>query len=198
MNPVIATMIKSSGRSWWEARYSDGRVVSEWDTVPGVIKLPYGAIGGGSEWENASKKGMVGLRLLCPNGMCGELEAPEGWKFFQLKAGGVRIGGPKSGHFQTAHVIGVVENEAGDCLCRAWEDAEYSQFETITDVKRMEAAKKKYRVEVIGPGYCPTDFRYRCYSEVHPGRLIEFRDNVRAFKYQNLGMLSLDVQGLRI
>ena len=87
MNPAIAAMIKASGRSWWEARYSDGRTIGEWDTLGSKLPLPLARFGHLSKWEEIPKQRMVGLRLLCPNGMAGELEAPEGFRFFQLKAG---------------------------------------------------------------------------------------------------------------
>jgi hypothetical protein len=81
-----------------------------------------------SRWEEIPKKGMVGLRLLCPNGMVGELEAPEGHKFFQLKVGsvGVKVSMGNNGRNplireQEAHIIGVVKDDEGNCLCRAWE-----------------------------------------------------------------------------
>lgn len=128
MNPAIAGMIRASGRSWWQARYSDGKVLSEWDTITHKLRLPFKS-NGSSRWEDISKTGMVGLRLLCPNGMAGELEAPEGHRFFQLKVGGIAVAMTFGGgafantteHFQEAHIIGVVKNEDGDCLCRAWE-----------------------------------------------------------------------------
>jgi hypothetical protein len=96
---------------------------------------------------------MIGLRLLCPNGVTGELEAPEGHKFFQLKAGGINIG-PGGGQYCDAHIIGVVIDSSGKCLCRAW--------------------------------------------ELRKERLIQFYDNIFAMKYRNIGMLSTEVQGLKI
>lgn len=132
MNPIISTMIRYSGRSWWQCRYSSGKVLSEWDTLTSKRLFPVGK-GSSSRWEEVPKVGMIGLRLLCPNGMAGELEAPEGHRFFQLKSGGQSVrfspGGPtgltpnvsSSEHFQDAHIIGVVKNIKGDCLCRAWE-----------------------------------------------------------------------------
>ena len=122
MNRFVAGMIKASGRSWWQARYSDGRVLSEWDTLAtfGAF-LPIGS-SKTSRWEEAPKQGMIGLRLLCPNGMAGELEASEGHRFLQLKAGGsgVGIGASAGGHWINAHIIGVVQDPTGNCLCRAW------------------------------------------------------------------------------
>lgn len=119
-SPIIAAMIMHSGRSWWEARYSSGKVISEWDTLTDKVKLPIG-LGKSSRWELADKKGMVGLRLLCPNGMAGELEAPEGFKFFQLKSGGLMVGQVGGKHYIDAHIIGVVQDTEGKCLCRAWD-----------------------------------------------------------------------------
>jgi hypothetical protein len=126
MNPLLASMIRASDRSWWQARYSEGRILSEWDTLLGKVKLPTNK-NGSSRWEEIPKKGMVGLRLLCPNGMAGELEAPEGYRFFQLKVGGASvslgfIGGIKGlQRFCDAHIIGVVSDIEGNCFCRAWE-----------------------------------------------------------------------------
>ena len=119
MNRLIVAMIRQSGRAWWQARYSDGKVLSEWDTIPRGL-LPTGN-GRTSRWEEVPKDHMVGLRLLCPNGMAGELEAPQGHRFFQLKVGGYTVG---KGHFCDAQIIGVVANAEGDCLCRAWETKE--------------------------------------------------------------------------
>ena len=143
MNPIIVAMIMSSGRSWWQARYSNGKVLSEWDTLTGKVKLPFGT-GSSSRWEDVPKQGMVGLRLLCPNGMAGELEAPEGFRFFQLKVGGVDVGigftGGISGtrHFCDAHIIGVVEDDKGNCLCRAWEIKEGQLIEFRDNIYNME------------------------------------------------------------
>lgn len=117
MNPIIAAMIRSSGHSWWQARYADGKVLSEWDTLTTRLLIPIGS-GRSSRWEEVPKKGMIGLRVLCPNGMCGELEAPEGHRFLQLKAGGVDVA---RGHFCDAHIIGVLTDDNGNCFCRAWE-----------------------------------------------------------------------------
>ena len=145
MNPIVAAMIRRSGRSWWQARYAGRRVLSEWDTAQGVSKfLPILAAGRTSRWEEVPKKGMVGLRLLCPNGMAGELEAPEGHRFFQLKAGGMDVGIGFTGgvgsakHSCDAHIIGVVEDIEGNCLCRAWETKEKRLIEFRDNIYGMK------------------------------------------------------------
>lgn len=139
MNPIIAAMICNSGRSWWQARFSDGRIINEWNTLVGEIRLPLG-LGRSSQWENVPKDGMIGLRLLCPNGMAGELEAPEGHKFFQLKAGGMDLGfgGAKGGRYCDAHIIGVVRDASGSCFCRAWDMREKRLIEFYDNIFAMK------------------------------------------------------------
>lgn len=144
------SMIPYSGRSWWQARYSDGKILAEWDTLLGEPLFPT-SIGKSSRWEEVPKKGMIGLRILCPNGMCGELEAPEGHRFFQLKVGYLKVG---KGQSTGKHLIGVVINSKGDCFCRAW------------------------------------DYLTK--------QLVQFTDNIFDMKYENIGKLSLEVQGLKV
>jgi len=207
MNPAIAAMIRRSGRSWWQARYSDGKVLSEWDTLTTKLLLPFGK-GRSSRWEDVPKDRMVGLRLLCPNGMAGELEAPEGHLFFQLKAGGFGVGmgagarGPKSGRFTIAHVIGVVEDASGNCTCYAWE---YPQKKDVLHRVCWKCG------QVVTTEFCPCGqdlrgiapadkARLRTFSKeklVKPAGLVKFRDNITDIKYQNIGKLSLVVQQLR-
>ena len=137
MNPIIATMIRTSGHSWWQARYSDGKVLSEWDTLTGKIRLPVSK-NGSSRWEEVPKKGMIGLRLLCPNGMAGELEAPEGHRFIQLKAGGVMVGPSGTSRYQDAHIIGVIRDDKGGCFCHAWEHKTRRLIEFYDNVLNMK------------------------------------------------------------
>jgi len=143
MNRLIAAMIRRSGRSWWQARFSSGKILNEWDTLTGRLRLPTGN-GKSSRWEETPKEGMVGLRLLCPNGMAGELEAPEGHRFFQLKAGGMDVGIGFTGgitgvkQFCDAHIIGVVEDDEGNCLCRAWETKERRLIEFRDNIHNMK------------------------------------------------------------
>ena len=137
MDIFTSRMILHSGRSWWQCRYSDGKVLSEWDTLTGKLRLPFGN-GASSRWEEAPKKGMVGLRILCPNGMAGELEAPEGHLFFQLKVGGVDVGQRGAGRFCDAHIIGVVGNGEGDCICRVWETKERRLLTVEDNIYRMK------------------------------------------------------------
>jgi len=157
MNPVIAAMIRHSGRSWWQVRYSDGHVLSEWATLQGETRLPFGQ-GRSSRWEELTKYGMVGIRLLCPNGIAGEIEGILGTQFLQLKTGGISVGiGIGSNikginRFCDAHIIGAVENDNGDCFCRAWEHKEKRLIafrDNIHDMKYRNIGKLNLDVQGI-------------------------------------------------
>ena len=202
MNPLIVAMIRHSGRSWWQARYSDGKVLSEWDTLTDWPRLPLGItgfnFGKSSRWEEVPKKGMVGLRLLCPNGMAGELEAPEGCRFIQLKHGGVMvaIGGGVGERYTDAHIIGVISGPDGNCLCRAWEaferftSPEFEKAETAEMflVTPEDKAKAKAVLD---------RFHKQGYGK-WKWRLTEFEDNVYDMKYRQIGPLYLDRQGVKM
>lgn len=204
MNPLIAAMIRASGRSWWQCRYSDGKVLSEWDTFTGKSLSS-----GTSRWEEVPKKGMVGLRLLCPNGMAGELEAPEGHRFFQLKLGHYNVTLTFGGNTKTessrsvdSHIIGVVRDAEGNCLCRAWEypiwedemwrrcwrchDLVNTEFchcgQDLRGIARVDRARLKIK---------------KVRKLLRPAQLIRFEDNINDMKYHNIGKLSLEVQGIK-
>jgi hypothetical protein len=114
---ILQMMVKRSKRSWWQDKYSDGKIRSEWDTMTTKLLLPMGE-SRTSRWEEVPKDRMTNLRLLCPNGQIGELEAPEGHRFFQLKSGRRNALSQAS---QQAHIIGVVADLNGNCVCRSWD-----------------------------------------------------------------------------
>lgn len=121
----FAKWIRTSGRSWWVAQYRDGTTLAEWETIPLVKRLilPLNPKQGArSRWEEARKDGMIGLRLFCPDGRVGGLEAKRDHLLFQLKVAkeNVGTGGAPSGHEILAHVIGVCDDD-GSCQCFAWE-----------------------------------------------------------------------------
>ncbi len=146
-----AHRIAVSGQSWWQAIYKDGSVVSEWETINPGLQSPLGDPRF-SHWESVNKDGMVGLRLLCPNGVCGHLEAPDGHRFIQLKAAHVSIGGPVGASRGTdAHIIGVVTDANGNCFCRAWEYATQQLVEFYDNVLNMKYGNiGKLSLEVQG------------------------------------------------
>ena len=117
----LAREIRESGRSWWQARYRDGRVVSEWATTSEPqTAFPFQG-GESSRWEELDRKGLIGLRLLCPDGSIGELAAAREGSLFQFKIGGITVGGPSPHQWCSAHVIGAVLDADGRSVCRAWE-----------------------------------------------------------------------------
>ena len=117
----LAGAIRLSGRSWWEARYRDGRVVSEWSTTPRPADSFEPGGGESSRWEELGRKGLVGVRLLCPDGSVGELAATRDGRLFQFKVGELRVGIGNSQPWCSAHVIGGILDADGRCICRAWE-----------------------------------------------------------------------------
>ena len=124
MNPLLGYLAKKSGRSWWQVKYYGGKVISEWE---------------GIDWTDISKNGIVALRLLCPNGMAGELQADDG--FFQLKSGFVEAG--KQSQCE-AHIIGVVTSINGECTCRAWDYRikKLTEFkDNVTDMKYLNIGR---------------------------------------------------------
>jgi len=120
---ALGLFVRATGRSWWQARYRDGAIVSEWGTLPGIsarvlLPGPMRDSGWRSRWEETTKDGMVGLRLLCPNGEVGELEASRDHALFQFKVG---VASVTQGHSISAHVIGAIDDDDGACSCYAWE-----------------------------------------------------------------------------
>lgn len=92
-------------RSFWRLRYTDGRVVSEWDV----------------DWSLAPLRGRQALRLHCPNGQIAELGDSSGGdisdRVFQFKDALMTAG---AGRQTLAHVVGLVDSSSGDCRYAAW------------------------------------------------------------------------------
>ena len=207
-NPFINTMIRMSGRPWWQARFSDGRILAEWQTlnVPHLkLPLPYDSAGGSSRWEEVDKKGMVGLRLLCPNGMAAELEAGQGCQFFQLKHGRIDIGfgpGAPSRRYTDAYVIGIIrDGNTGECYCRAWEVIQ----DSLNRKGEIELAIGRLRtIMAIPVNDTPANRRqerrllFKLAAMKEQWHLIGFFDNIFNMKYKDIGPLKLEVQGMRI
>ncbi len=108
-----------AGRSWWQVRYTDGRVISEWE---------------GLDWLDLPRRGLVEGRLICPNGQTAVLGNTRDLsdRLFQFKvgvlsaglipvqAGGLRLGAhPK--RQPLAHVMGVIHGTDGQCSLFAWD-----------------------------------------------------------------------------
>jgi hypothetical protein len=94
-----------ANRSYWRLRYTDGRVVSEWEV----------------DWSMAPSRGRQALRLHCPNGQIAELGDATGGtiddRVFQFKDALVSAGGPSG---TLAHIVGLIDTANGDCRYAVW------------------------------------------------------------------------------
>ena len=90
-------------RPYWALRYTDGRIVNEWEV----------------DWSQAPLKGRQRIRLYCPNGDVGEFGDTRDatGQFVQFK---VATRG-NSGEHLLAHVIGMIHGTDGQVTCAAWE-----------------------------------------------------------------------------
>lgn len=134
---VLATMIKNSKKSWWQVEYVGGKVLSEWNTLTGLLFSPLGN-SSSSKWEEIPKKDLTTLRLLCPNGEAAELKTTGTYCLFQLKSGilSVGIGTPASRacHY---HIIGCINDTNGNCDCYAWDYREQKLLKFKDNVLHM-------------------------------------------------------------
>ena len=104
------------GRPWWQARYRDGRILSEWER----------------DWLDLPSTGLIALRLVCPNGQVGQVgnDTDAGGRCFQFKIG---LAGVGLGRRTEAHVIGIRHGE-NDCTLFAWEAGRGVLVGPIADV----------------------------------------------------------------
>jgi hypothetical protein len=102
-----------SGRSYWSIRYTDGRIVSEWEDDPGSPNKH-------ADWSRLPLKGRQALRLYCPNGQVAHLgdSLDASGRLVQFKVGLRTVG---LGHGVLAHVIGIIEGTDGQGRFYAWE-----------------------------------------------------------------------------
>lgn len=228
-NP-LAVAVRISGRPWWQCRYRDGKQLSEWETPKGIITRvshPDPRRWRESRWEEVAKRGMVGLRLLCPtpDGIYAELRVnrDEG-HFIQFKRGGrsfaIGMGGQTKQHgpeFTDAHVIGAV-NYDGQVRCFAWErmphafiphpDATFIRCVTCglaqnecggRDVKATVV--ERLREWVPDPKWPQRVNRERTSSVELAGefhQLIQWTDSIHGMRYRNIGPLSVAVQQVKV
>jgi hypothetical protein len=225
---LTAAMVKLSGRPWWQAGYRDGKVISEWDTVPGISRIgarPRADIWGKSRWEDVKKAGMLALRLLTPEGMAAELQArdPEGkpldQRFIQLRQTGrdfAMMPGALNRRYLIFQLIGAVEDD-GQVECRAYEAETHAFIQdlgtgrcTTCKLERESCAGRDvtitFREELLE--WAPDPKRPEAvnrervtHTDYHGVRhpLIAFRDNVHAMRYRDVGTsLRLDLQGVKL
>lgn len=124
--------VRTTGRSWWQAEYTDGHTVSEWQTLANAGDPTT------SRWEERKTEGLRTLILLCPNGKAYRLRSAEDNKLFQFKAGVFHIG---QGTVPDAHLVGVITNTNGDCACFAWEPQNKRAVQFEDNVRDMKYRK---------------------------------------------------------
>lgn len=105
-----ALLARMTGRAYWEARCADGRVRREAD---------------GIDWLDLPKKGLVDLCLIGPDGTgrgFGNTADATG-RLFQLKGATLRVGvgGGGGGRSRDFHLIGLIKDVSGRCICWAYE-----------------------------------------------------------------------------
>lgn len=97
------------GQSFWVARYRDRADIHEWEC----------------DWSLIPRKGLIEVRLVCPNGQVGVLgnSVEAGDRLFQFKIAEARVGvgAGGSGRGTLAQVIGLVHGLDGEATCWAWE-----------------------------------------------------------------------------
>lgn len=125
---IRGVMVMASGRSWWEALYSNGKTVAEWDTLQSKSLFTPLGNQSTSRWEEIDKKNLIALRLICPNGKIGEHRTTGSYCLFQFKSGVISIAAgvvgaklPKEELHCHYHVIGVITDINGGCDCYAWD-----------------------------------------------------------------------------
>jgi len=124
-----AIWVRTTGRSWWSAQYSDGHVVNEWQTLADPANPS------SSRWEETKRDGLRTLILITPDGKAYRLTSGEDHKLFQLKLGVFTVG---LGTTTDAHLIGVITNTNGDCVCFAWEPREKRTVKIEDNVLGMQ------------------------------------------------------------
>jgi hypothetical protein len=130
--PVLdpaALRARVTRRSYWRLRFTDGRIVGEWEV----------------DWSEVPTKGRQAIRLYCPNGQVAELgntqDATD--RIFQFKRGMLMAG---VGRGATYQVIGILEDTDGNCTCAAWDYA-HQQLLTFSDNVHHMAFDQTGRLE---------------------------------------------------
>src|SRR5262249_24956382 len=105
----------------WKLRYTDGRVVNEWEV----------------DWSEVPAKGRQAIRLYCPNGQVAELGNTQDatGRTFQLKRAALMIG---VGRGVTHHLVGIIHDSDGNCTWAAWD---YGRQQLLTFNDNVHAMK---------------------------------------------------------
>lgn len=106
-----AAVAKMTGRCYWEALRWDGKVYREVD---------------GIDWMDLPKQGLVDLRLIAPDGTgrgFGNTADATG-RLFQFKGATLMagVGGGGSGRSRDYHLIGMMKDPSGQCICWVFDE----------------------------------------------------------------------------
>lgn len=104
MKIALQILSRLHRKSYWEVRYRDGKLVNETEC----------------DWSLLPRKGLVEVRLYCPDGKVVALGNPidASDRLFQFKIAVRYVG---RGGETMAHVIGVIDGTDGQCTIFAWE-----------------------------------------------------------------------------
>jgi hypothetical protein len=180
-----------TGRSWWALRFTDGKIVHEWDEDPGSPN-------GHADWPRLRKGGRQSLRLYCPNRQMvqlGDTGADLTGKLFQLKiairtvAFGEGVPPEMLGNHVQAHLVGMIHETDGTAICYAWEplpepipdgwpNMTQAQMENPVAFERWKREHDEWLRNAGGRLVGPWD------------------DNVYRMQYHQLGMLNADHLGI--
>ncbi len=182
---------RRTGRSWWALRYTDGRVVREWD-------LDRGSPNGHVDWPRLAMfdklRGVQALRLYCPNGKMVELggDADQTGRLFQFKVA-VRhlgVGASVLGQEVLAHVVGIITGYDGQCTLYAWEPHPEPSRPNPEDFAAAPPGS-------LADAYNAWAKQHQTWRAMGGGKLVgPIQDNVYELKYQQVGRLSADHLGI--
>jgi hypothetical protein len=129
-----------SGRSWWAVRFVDG---TEWYEFQS-----------GADWLHLTERGQRGLvevRLYCPNGQVAVLGGPDlAGRCFQLHGAQVNIGGGTRGRYMLWQAIGRKDAPDGTCTLYAWEPQPGRLVGPLVD----NIHQMRYGGNLTGAGLC--------------------------------------------
>lgn len=105
-----------AGRSYWSVRYTDGKIINEWDDDPGSPNKH-------ADWPRIPYQGRQAIRLYCPNGQVAHLgdTVDATGRLVQLK---VALSTAGQGRGVLAHFIGLIEGTDGQGKFYSWERTE--------------------------------------------------------------------------
>lgn len=204
-----------TGRSWWAVRYTDGRIIHEWDPDAGSPNKH-------ADWTRIDRRRRQYVRLFCPNGKMVQLgdDRDATGKLFQFKVGqrNVRfMPGPDviEDRQVFAHVVGIIHGFNGECTLFSWETlpppeppsdappmpSRQAFIDKSADPGMFETAYAQWERDF--DDFCRTQSykqfarRFQLWELSGRGQLTgPVEDNVYTMQYHNQGRLAADYLGI--